>query len=65
MPGVTPGQIKYLMKAQRLLFGVEAMQLQGVPFEWQVHAREYSDRKLTQLAGNAFNMLVVMARLML
>ena len=53
------------MKAQRLLFGVEALQLQGVPSEWQVHAREYSDRKLTQLAGNAFNMLVVMARLML
>ena len=65
MLGVAPGQIKYLMKEQRLLFGVESFQFEGVPFKFQKHAKTYSDRQIKKLAGNAFNMLVVMACLML
>ena len=55
-----PKQIQYFVRDQYCMLGVEALQLQGIPFRWQCHNKGISDRKNLTLAGNSFNMVVVM-----
>lgn len=59
-PTIVCSSTLWLRKAMRPIWGAEALSLQGFPL-CDIHHEGYSHSKLMELAGNAFNALVVAA----